>query len=205
MSREKTLLIATRNPAKVTEITDMLTPIGITAVSLAAFEGICEVEETGGTFAENAVLKARGYALQTGLAALADDSGLEVAALGGRPGVLSARYGGEGLAFPEKMSLLLHELETSGSTDRSARFVSSIALTSSEGEIIASEDGTCDGHLAFEPRGEGGFGYDPIFVPEGYDRTFGELSGAIKAQISHRSRAFSRIMPILRRFFGVLT
>ena len=204
MSLERTLLIATMNPGKVIELQAMLAPLGISVAGLHAFD-VPEVPETGTTFVENAVLKASGYARATGLPALADDSGLEVAALGGRPGVLSARYGGDDLPFAEKIRLLLAEVEASGSADRSARFVSSIALASTDGKIVATTDGICDGDLAQFPRGSGGFGYDPIFVPEGYAETFGELSGAVKAQISHRASAFLHIMPILRRFVGIST
>jgi len=205
MSPEPKLLIATMNPGKVAELREMLGPTGIEVVGLDVFSNIVDVQETGSTFEENARLKAIGYARQTGLVALADDSGLEVAALDGRPGVLSARYGGDDLPFPGKIRLLLNELDATASADRSARFVCSIALATREGEIIATTEGICDGHLIGEPRGNGGFGYDPIFVPDGYDRTFGELSSAIKAQISHRGKAFSQIMPILGRFLGHLT
>jgi XTP/dITP diphosphohydrolase len=205
MSPESKLLIATKNPGKVLELREMLATTRIQVVGLDSFPGIGGIEETGSTFAQNAELKARGYAKQSGLAALADDSGLEVSALGGRPGVLSARYGGDELPFSGKIRLLLSQLDATGSTDRSARFVCSMALASADGEIIAMSEGICEGRLASEPRGFGGFGYDPIFVPDGHDRTFGELPGSIKAQISHRKRAFLHIMPILGRFFGHLT
>jgi XTP/dITP diphosphohydrolase len=205
MSHDRTLLIATLNPGKVQELREMLASTGIGILGLDSFPGVTEVEETGTTFEENARLKAAGYALQTGLPALADDSGLEVSALAGRPGVLSARYGGDDLPFADKINLLLAELDASGSHDRSARFVCSIALASADGAMVSITEGLCTGHLARNPRGDGGFGYDPIFVPEGYEQSFGELPDAIKAQISHRARAFSQIMPILRRFFGIST
>lgn len=200
----KRLLIATMNPGKVAELGEMLAELGITAVGLGAFPNVRGVEESGSTFLENARLKASNYAIQTGLPSLADDSGLEVATLGGRPGVHSARYGGD-VSFPERMRLLLDELKASGSTDRRARFVCSIALASADGQIVATTEGICNGRLTDEPHGNGGFGYDPVFVPDGYEMTFGELSSAIKAQISHRKRAFSQIMPFLRPFFGVST
>lgn len=205
MSRQRTLLIATMNAGKVAELRAMLAPTDIEVLGLDAFLHAVEVEETASTFEENARLKAAGYAVQTALPAVADDSGLEMTALGGRPGVLSARYGGDELPFAEKIQLLLAQLEASGSEDRSARFVCSIALASAEGEIVATTSGICYGHLASAPRGQGGFGYDPIFIPEGHDLTFGELAPAIKALISHRGRAFSQIMPILRRFFSIST
>jgi XTP/dITP diphosphohydrolase len=205
MSEPRKLLIATMNAGKVAELRDMLASTDIEVVGLDVFPDVVEVEETGATFEENARLKASGYASQTGLPALADDSGLEVTALDGRPGVLSARYGGDDLPFAEKIRLLLVELDASGSEDRSARFVCSIALASADGEIVTTTSGVCNGHLASAPRGQGGFGYDPIFVPGGYELTFGELSSAVKAQISHRWKAFSQIMPILRRFFSIST
>jgi XTP/dITP diphosphohydrolase len=205
MSSPPTLLIATSNPGKVTELRDMLAQTGIEVVGLDAFPDAVEVKETSDTFAGNARLKAVGYATQTGLPSLADDSGLEVAALGGRPGVLSARYGGEDLPFADKMHLLLAEVDAAHSEDRSARFVSSIAVASAGGKIVGTTEGICEGRLADSPRGNGGFGYDPIFVPDRYDETFGELSAVMKAQISHRARAFSQIMPILRRFFAIST
>ena len=197
------LLVATGNPGKVTELREMLAGLPIDLLSLADFPHVVEVEETGATFAENALIKASGYARQTGHAALADDSGLEVAALDNRPGVLSARYAGEQTPFSEKIVKLLAELERSGAKDRSARFVCSIAVTDENGQLLYSAEGICEGHLAPNPRGSGGFGYDPIFVPDGFDLTFGELSQAIKNQISHRARAFGQIIPSLRDFIEV--
>jgi XTP/dITP diphosphohydrolase len=199
------LLIATGNKGKAAELTAMLEPLGVEVIALDAFPAIAEVTETGTTFGENATLKATQYAAATGVAALADDSGLEVAALGGRPGVLSARYGGEGTSFEEKMRLLLSEIDQTAATDRTARFVCAMTLADANGSLVATVKGICTGIIAREPRGKGGFGYDPIFVPQGYDATFGELPEAVKAQISHRSRAFSQIMPVLARFFGLLT
>ncbi|MBV9240408.1 MAG: RdgB/HAM1 family non-canonical purine NTP pyrophosphatase [Acidobacteria bacterium] len=202
MSPERTLLIATLNPGKVQELSEMLAAMDAEVVGLDSFPAIVEVEETGRTFAENARLKAAGYARQTGLPALADDSGLEVRALGGRPGVLSARYGGD-VPFSEKIRLLLAEIAESGSQDRSARFVCSIALANADGSIVEISNGICDGRIVDHPRGTCGFGYDPVFMPDGCNETFGELSSAVKGKISHRSRAFSQIMPILGRFFGI--
>jgi XTP/dITP diphosphohydrolase len=199
MSEQKRLLIATSNPGKVRELRAMLEGLPIELVGLDQFD-VEEVAETGSTFRENAELKASGYARQTGLPALADDSGLEIAALGGRPGVLSARYGGDGLGYDKKMEMLLAEIEESGSQDRSARFVSAVAVADVSGNILDTKVGTCHGLLAPRPRGSQGFGYDPIFIPDGYDQTFGELSDEIKAQISHRARAFREIIPFLRHF-----
>lgn len=199
----KQILIATNNPGKVSELSELLAGSSIDLISLADRPGIEEVEETGTTFAANAELKAVAYALQTGCWALADDSGLEVMALGGRPGVLSARYGGDGTSFPEKIRLLLDEMADTKAVDRRGRFVCSIAFASPNGEILFTAEGVCDGVLAETPRGMGGFGYDPLFIPDGYDKTFAELSPSVKRAISHRAKTFQEIIPFLRDFEAV--
>lgn len=206
MSRmPKKLLIATNNAGKVIELRVMIKDIPLEIVGLDSFADLVEVEETGDTFEENARLKAVGYAQQTGVTALADDSGLEVAALGGRPGVLSARYGGLDIPFTEKINLLLAELEQTGDKDRQARFVCSITIASPIGKILFSANGFCDGFIAKKPRGLKGFGYDPVFIPDGHEMTFGELVAHEKHKISHRGRAFLHIIPFLRHFSGVST
>ncbi len=197
------ILLATNNPGKIAELRSMIADLPFRVCGLADFPDIVEVEETGSTFAENARLKATGYALQTGVVALADDSGLEVDALGGRPGVLSARYGGDGTSFENKMKMLLGELKNVESADRSAQFSCAIAISDENGSILFESEGICRGQIALSPIGTGGFGYDPLFVPDGYEQTFGELSGAIKQNISHRSRAFSQIIPFLQDFIAV--
>lgn len=194
------LLIATNNAGKVAELRAMFEGITLELVSLNNFGDLIDVEETGETFDENARLKAVSYALQTGLMALADDSGLEVEALDGRPGVLSARYGGTETTFAEKITLLLDELALTGDKDRRARFVCSIAIAAPNSEILFTANGICDGCIAQKPRGSKGFGYDPIFIPDGYKMTFGELVARKKHKISHRGRAFLQIIPFLRRF-----
>lgn len=194
------LLIATNNKGKVVELRDLLAELDVEVLGLAEFADVVEVAETGLTFAENAALKASGYARQTGNIALADDSGLVVDALDGRPGVLSARYGGDEMPFSGKMSLLLDEISSAEGTDRTARFVCSIAIADSDGSILFSAEGKCEGRIADSPRGSGGFGYDPLFIPDGFDHTFGELELAIKQSISHRSKAFQQIIPFLRDF-----
>jgi len=161
-----------------------------------------EVEETGSTFVENAELKAAGYALQTGLPAIADDSGLEVDALDGRPGVVSARYGGADTPFEKKIEMLLDEIKNSARPTRAARFVCAISVADENGNILETKTGICEGSIALNARGLGGFGYDPVFIPDGYDKTFGELSNEIKAKISHRGRAFREIIPFLRHFIA---
>ena len=207
MTRNSTnrLLIATGNRGKVLEIRELLSAVPIAVKSLADFTDIVEVEETGSTFAENAALKAVGYAAQTGMLSLADDSGLEVAALGGRPGVLSARYGGEDLDFPSKMDRLLAEMDDSAIKTREARFVCSMVLADAKVKILAEADGECRGKIARKPRGNGGFGYDPIFIPNGHELTFGELSKTIKGKISHRSLAAEKIKRYLLDFTGIST
>ncbi len=200
---EKELLIATSNKGKVREIEELFSGSGVRFRSLIDFPLVIEVPETGTTFEENAVLKARGYALQTGLWALADDSGLEIAALENAPGVLSARYGGGETGFDQKMSMLLAEMEMARDRRRDARFVCSMALADGTGGILATSIGTCDGAIAQAPRGNGGFGYDPMFVPAGHEKTFGELSTEVKRQISHRARASRTIIRYLLDFIAV--
>lgn len=196
------LLVATYNLGKLAELRSLLAGLPFELIGLSDFDNVTEVEETGLTFIDNAKLKAIGYAQQTGSFALADDSGLEVDALDGRPGVLSARYGGD-VGFDKKMQLLLGEMTDSINDSRAARFVCAIAISGPDGKILHTTEGICQGNIANEPRGNGGFGYDPLFVPEGFEETFGELSGTVKQKISHRARAFEQIMPFLRDFIAV--
>lgn len=198
-----TILVATRNAGKVRELAGLLREVPIAFSSLANFPTIPDVDETGSTFLENACLKAAGYAARTGLPALADDSGLEVRALGGAPGVYSARFAGETSTYAEKMNELLSQLNDSGSADRTARFACSMALSDAEGCIIATSEGICEGTLAETPRGSGGFGYDPIFIPDGFELTFGELPDSVKSSLSHRARASGGIIRYLLDFIVV--
>lgn len=197
------LVVATSNEGKFREFRGLLAGLPIELVGLDEVCNFHEVEESGETFAENAALKASGYASQAGVVTLADDSGLEVEALDGRPGVLSARYGGLGASFDEKMMKLLGEIDRTGDTERRARFVAAIAIADPSGKIVHKAAGTCSGRIAPEPRGSGGFGYDPVFMPDGYNQTFGELPDHIKREISHRGRAFLQIIPFLRGFFAI--
>lgn len=199
----KNILIATANRGKVVELETMLDSAATKLFNLEDFPRVTEIEETGTTFAENARLKAGGYASQTGLVSLADDSGLEVRALGNRPGILSARYGGAGTSFAEKMQKLLAELAETRDETRRARFVCAMAVANADGNILFTTEGVCEGRIADRPRGAGGFGYDPIFIPDGYDLTFGELPDKVKREISHRRRAFEQIIPFLRDFIAV--
>ncbi len=192
------LLIATRNLGKVREFAQLLDGVPLRVLNLAEFPDTTEVEETGATFAENALLKARLYAAQTGVRTLADDSGLEVDALGGAPGVYSARYAGTNASDAERTARLLVELKRSTDARRRARFVCVIALFNPDGEHAHTFTGTCEGTIATAPRGSHGFGYDPIFVPDGYTQTFGELPREVKQDISHRSRALRAALEFLR-------
>ena len=200
------LLLGTANRGKVAELTEMLDGLNIEVVPLDALGPFEEVEETGETFAENARLKASAYARLSGLPALADDSGFEVEALGWRPGVLSARYGGDAArTFPEKIDLLLREMAASGSSSRTARFKCAVAFAASDGEIVAETEGVVTGRVPEFPSGNGGFGYDPIFIPEDLSVTFAEMPSAEKGALSHRGRAILQIIPYLRTFLGNLT
>jgi XTP/dITP diphosphohydrolase len=184
-----TLLLGTRNPGKVIEITSILADSGWSFSSLQEFPNVGEAEENFVTFAENAIAKAQFYAAATGLCVLADDSGLEVAALGGAPGVFSARYAGANASDADRRALLLSELTRIEDTGRRARFVAVVAIATPDGEVLNLSEGICDGTITLAPRGTGGFGYDPLFVPNGYDQTFAELPDTIKNLISHRARA----------------
>lgn len=193
----KSLLLGTRNPGKIHEITLIVGDFGLEIHSLQEFEDVEVPEETADTYAGNATLKAQFYARSTGLVSLADDSGLEVEALGGAPGVLSARYAGEGATDADRRSLLLSSLAQSGGGNRRARFVCAIAIARSDGGVLNVSEGICDGAITLAPRGDSGFGYDPLFVPDGYDQTFGELSDEVKNRISHRARALMKLREFL--------
>ena len=184
-----TLLLGTRNPGKVIEITSILVDPGWSFPSLQEFPNVGEAEENFVTFAENAIAKAQFYATATGLFALADDSGLEVEALGGAPGVFSARYAGAHASDADRRDLLLSELAKTGAPNRRARFVAVVAIATPDGEVLNISEGICSGTITFSPRGTGGFGYDPLFIPDDYTQTFAELPDTIKNQISHRARA----------------
>ena len=190
LERGSTLVVASHNQGKVREIAALLEPHGL-EVRGAAELGLEEPEETGTTFAENAILKARAAAAAGGLAALADDSGLSVEALGGAPGIFSARWAGPKKNFSLAMARVERELKALGAADRKAKFVCALALALPTGETELFE-GEVHGHLTFPPRGRNGFGYDPIFVAEGMEQTFGEIDPALKHTISHRARAFEK-------------
>jgi XTP/dITP diphosphohydrolase len=198
MKPPRTLLIATCNKGKLGELRKLLGDIPLAIMDLGDFPSIQFVHETFETFAQNASLKATGYATQAQLLTLADDSGLEVDALGGAPGVLSARYAGDGASDQERTNKLLSELSNVPSEQRSARFVCSVAIANEEGAVVHVSSGVCEGRIAFAPRGAAGFGYDPIFIPRGFDETFAELKAEVKNKISHRGRALSGAHEFLR-------
>jgi XTP/dITP diphosphohydrolase len=196
------LLIATSNAGKIRELTALLANLPLRLRQLSEFPQIKEVEETGETFAENASLKARLYSRETNLWTLADDSGLEVDALGGAPGVLSARYAGPNATDEERNARLLAELSRTNDEQRTARFICATALHDPSTGTTEIFDGRCEGHIAKLPRGHNGFGYDPLFVPDGYAHTFGELSEVVKQQISHRARALAAVRVYLNERFS---
>lgn len=185
-----TLVIATHNPGKLSEIAELLTPFGV-AVAGAAELGLDEPEETGLSFTENAEIKARAAATVTGLPALADDSGLAVAALGGAPGIYSARWAGPAGDFGAAMARV--EAELGDTTDRRAHFVAALTLAWPDGHCETFE-GRVDGTLVWPPRGARGFGYDPMFLPDDRAETFGEMDQAAKHRISHRADAFGKLI-----------
>jgi len=203
LRKPKKLLIGTTNPGKIAELAELLADLPLEFLGLDDIGEFADVKETGSTFTENASLKAVAYAQGSGLFTLGDDSGLEVEALGNAPGILSARYGGENTGFNEKIRLLLSELNRIPNAGRQARFVCAMSIANPSGKIDFTAEGVCQGFVASAPRGTAGFGYDPIFIPDGYDLTFGELDRRTKQQISHRARAAAKIIRYLHGFFTV--
>lgn len=188
------IVAATHNPGKVPEIAALL---GEDYEILTAGQlNLPEPDETETTFAGNAMLKARHAAALSGEVALADDSGMSVAALDGAPGIFSARWAGPGKDFAVAMKKVEDRLEEIGATDRAAWFTSALAMAWPDGPCVVVE-GEVHGRLTFPPRGDRGFGYDPIFIPEGGDLTFGEMEPAAKEAISHRTRAFAKLRAAL--------
>ena len=190
------LVIASRNAGKVREFRTLLSTTGWEILGLTDLAIDHDCDETGQSFAENARLKALEYSRLTELPVLADDSGLEVEALGGRPGVYSARYAGPQSGDADRISKLLHELEQAGG-NRAARFVCALALAG-RGTVIAESEGTCEGLISEEPRGMQGFGYDPVFFLPKLGRTYAELSEAEKNCYSHRARALQSLLEKLQ-------
>ena len=188
----ETLVVASHNPGKVVEINDLLSQFSVKTISASSLD-LDEPEETGKTFVENALLKAEAAAMAANLPALADDSGLVVAALGGQPGIYSARWARPGKDFGVAMQRVESELALAGNQDRSAHFVCVLALAWPDGHAETFE-GRVYGTLVWPGRGDKGFGYDPVFVPDGFDITFGEMEPQRKQNMSHRSVAFTRLV-----------
>ncbi len=188
------LVVATHNPGKARELAEILE--GRFTLVAAGELGLPEPDETETTFAGNALLKARAAAEASGLIALADDSGLSVTALDGAPGIYSARWAGPDKDFSLAMAKVAERLEEAGSQDFSAWFTCALAVAWPDGPAVVVE-GRVDGTLTFPPRGELGFGYDPIFVPEGLTQTFGEMAPLAKDAMSHRARAFAKLKAAL--------
>lgn len=196
------LIVATTNEGKARELAELLAGVRARLRGLTEFPHAGVAEETGETFEENAAQKATFYGRLLRAATLADDSGLEVDALGGAPGVHSARYAGEGASDGRRVERLLEELGRSGARDRSARFVCVVAIYEPDGGTIHLFRGVCEGRIADEARGANGFGYDPVFVPEGYAESFAQLPPDVKRRISHRARALAGAKAYLLRRFG---
>lgn len=192
-------VLASHNPGKLAEMQSILSGFGVEVVSPAEVGVSPEVEETGGTFAENAMLKAKAYCEASGLPAIADDSGLCVDALNGGPGIYSARYGGEGLDDRGRCMLLLNNMR--GQTTRAAHFSCAIACAFPDGRTLTAE-GRCDGAIAFAPLGDGGFGYDPLFLLTEKGKTFGQLSPEEKSAVSHRGKALAAFAAELGAYLG---
>jgi len=192
LHRGSRIVVASHNEGKVRELGELFEPYGIECISAGSLS-LPEPEETGETFEANALLKAHAAAAGSGMMAIADDSGLEVEALGGDPGIHSARWGGPAKDFGHAMERVHEALEATGGGFRRANFTCALALAAPNGEDAAFT-GRVFGAIAWPPRGDRGFGYDPIFVPEGHEETFGEMDPALKNGLSHRMRAFEQLI-----------
>jgi XTP/dITP diphosphohydrolase len=199
----KTLILATRNAHKVEEMREMLADLPVNVIGAEAIPGMPEPEETGATFAENARIKAIAVAKASQEYAIADDSGICIDALGGRPGVYSARWAGPGSGAKEWIAKTLQALAEVPKHQRQARYVCAVALADPHGVIIAEESATFEGSIAQSESGSGGFGYDPIFLlNDDSGRSAAELTSEEKNAISHRGKAIAAILPVLREIFG---
>ena len=200
MSRRRKLVLATHNSHKKTEMNTLLAPLGISIVGLDDFPQIGDIEETGTTLLENSLIKARSVHQITGLPSLADDTGLEVDALDGAPGVYSARFAGKNPTYEDNINKLLSKLDGISPDKRIARFRTVIAFVDGRRELFS--EGIIEGLITVEPRGHEGFGYDPIFLPETESKTFAEMSQERKNQISHRGRALAKMQKKLNNYFN---
>jgi len=205
MEASTTLVLGTRNPGKVAEFRAILADCGWQIADLSDFRGTRDVEEEGATLAENARAKATGFARQIGQWVLADDTGLMVDALGGAPGVNTARFAGRDATAKDNRGRLLAELGTLPMEKRTASFVCHLALADPAGRILAEADGKCRGRIRFEPIGDGGFGYDSLFEIVEYRRTLAELGETATVCLSHRARAVRSLWPALARILSLRT
>ncbi len=199
MAAPQRIILGTTNKKKCVELRALLEPLGIELLSLAEVAEPLEVDETGTTFIENARLKAQQQAVHLGQWTIGEDSGLCVPALGGAPGIYSARYSGPGATDARNNAKLLEEMAELDGTDRSAYYVSTIAIADPQGTILSNRKGRCWGRILRSLRGEGGFGYDPMFeIPE-YHMTFAELGPTVKSVLSHRARALQKFIRGLKK------
>ncbi|HEX3012058.1 MAG TPA: XTP/dITP diphosphatase [Syntrophomonadaceae bacterium] len=196
------ILLSTRNLHKRLELEEILADLDVQILTLDEAGIDLVVEEDGNTFAENALKKAITIARVSDYVTLGDDSGLAVDALNGAPGIYSARFAGEHATDRDNNFKLLQMLENIPEPLRTARFVCTIAVCTPQGKSSVVE-GTCEGRIGFTPRGEGGFGYDPLFIPVGYDQSFAELGGNIKNKISHRGKALNQARKVIENLFGI--
>ena len=197
MTDRLVLVLGTHNRKKGNELAEMLAPYGFTLRTLADYDDPLEVVEDGDSFAANAALKATQQAVHLKQWVLGEDSGLAVDALDGRPGIFSARFSGPTATDHSNNQFLLAELADTPLEKRTAHYVCHTALSDPQGRLRVNCQGYCQGRIRFQPAGTAGFGYDPLFIPEGYENTFGELGPEVKAKISHRSRAFRKMSAFL--------
>lgn len=197
MNPSRTIVLASRNQKKAREVAEILAPAGFRVIPVTEFPAVPEVEEDGLTFAANAAKKASEVARHLGQWVIGEDSGLQVDALNGGPGIYSARYSGEGATDEKNNQKLMAELINVPEEKRGAGYLCSVALSSPAGDIRVACEGTCRGRILREANGAGGFGYDPYFLIPEYHLTFGQLSSVVKHRLSHRARAFAKFVPLL--------
>lgn len=205
MSLPRTIVLASRNQKKAREVSEILAPAGFQVIPVTEFLNVPEVEEDGVTFAENAAKKASEVARRLKRWVIGEDSGLQVDALKGAPGIYSARFGGPEATDEKNNQKLIAELANVPDEQRGAGYICSVALSDCSGQIRVACEGTCRGRILREANGEGGFGYDPYFLIPEYHLTFGQLSSVVKHRLSHRARAFARFLPLLRKIQSELS
>lgn len=198
MNHSRTIVLASRNKKKAREVAEILAPAGFEVIPVTEFPDVPEVDEDGSTFAENAARKASEVAQRLNRWVIGEDSGLQVDALKGAPGIYSARFAGPGATDELNNRKLMAELSEVPDEKRGAGYLCSVALSDPSGAIRVACEGTCRGRILREPYGEGGFGYDPYFLIPEYHLTFGQLSSTVKHRLSHRARAFAKFVPLLR-------